>query len=246
MKHKSTDKNSWVIFDADNTLWELEPIYDAARDEFAAYLSDALGNAPEEIIAFQRQRDAEIFAFLGYSKERFPQSFLDTAAHFLQGKKDAEVMRKAKKIGASVFEKDITPFEGVAEVLSELAEEKHLGLITGGDKAVQKKRLASFRYKDFFGDQFMIVHKKDARTFQKFCIKYDVDVRNSWMVGDSIRSDMLPADAIGLNTIYVTHDNWHEVERHNLKLPKRTFIANSITEVPDIILPKFELSFALP
>ncbi len=227
--------DKWVIFDADNTLWQLEPLYDRARSQLALLLNEKLGVRPSDVEMVQRQRDKFLFRWMGYDLDRFPQSFTDTAEHFLDGRENDSLMRRARALGKSVFESDALPFDGVEEVLSKLSYVAKLGLITSGPEQLQKKRLWSFPYKEFFGNRVKIVKQKNARNIRDFCKKHQIKVNKSWMVGDSILSDIIPAHQVGLNTIHIQNPNWSEVEIASLKLPAYTHEVKSIKHVPEII-----------
>jgi hypothetical protein len=74
--------HEWVIFDGDNTLWDVESLYDRAREQLCTLLAQ-LGANLQTADKFQRARDAELHTDYGYSPDRFPQSFVDTAKHCL-------------------------------------------------------------------------------------------------------------------------------------------------------------------
>lgn len=225
----------WVIFDADNTLWRLEPLYDAARQKLVDYLRKK-GCNPIEVERFQRSRDAELFKWWGYHKIRFPLSFQDTAEYFLQKPTDRE-MKQIIGFAQNVFEDVVEPFEGAENTLVRLSKEFDLGIVTSGDAQIQAQRMASFRLADFFDeDHRMIVDQKDADTFRKFCRDRAIKPQSSWVVGDSLRSDVIPAVDAGMKAVHIGNDNWHEIERQGLELPTGAFHVNSINEVPDVVL----------
>ena len=207
--------NSWIIFDADNTLWDVESLYDRARTEFCQLLFSALeeGNHNSKgyvtidlIERAQRHRDLQLYASLGYSSGRFAKSFEDTLSFFMPAG-DRMLMERATQIALGVFDGAPTISDGLESLLAHLKQTFQLGIITAGDPSVQKKRLENFRLRDRF-DAIEIVDKKTAGVFQAFCQKHGVDPRSSWVVGDSIRSDILPAREAGLRAIHLKAANW--------------------------------------
>lgn len=97
------DNNSWVIFDADNTLWNIEYLYNEARNELCKYLSEK-GHSFPEVGNFQRRRDRELYLTYGYSACRFARSFEDTAIHFLDGS-DVNSITHCRSIALQVFDR---------------------------------------------------------------------------------------------------------------------------------------------
>lgn len=84
------DSSRWVIFDADNTLWDLESLYDDARKMFCAYVAELLarqspmgGPGEASVDALQRHRDIQLQKTHGYSAARFARSFEDTLSFLL-------------------------------------------------------------------------------------------------------------------------------------------------------------------
>lgn len=226
----------WIIFDADNTLWELEPLYDSARDEMSDLIARISGAAEKEVEAFQRNKDAELYEHHGYHPRRFPISFVETAKHFLPNKAYREHNQKVRALAERVFEADAMPVEGIGEVLAELAMHANLGVITSGHEDIQRRKLSSFPHIDIFSEQIKIVREKTAETILEFCHDYKVEISESWMIGDSLRSDILPARQVGLNAVHLSIPNWHEVETSGHLLPVGVHQVSNIREVPSVIL----------
>jgi putative hydrolase of the HAD superfamily len=208
-------QNKWVIFDADNTLWDVETLYDRARDEFCRYvlarLEESEGNRKKyvslsSIENAQRHRDLHLHASLGYSSGRFARSFEDTLIFFMPTAKP-EVTEKVVQIAMNVFDSTPAISEDLESVLTHLGQNFKLAILTAGDESVQERRLADFRLKDRF-HAVEIVPKKTQEAFENFCQTHNVDRTNSWVVGDSVRSDILPAREIGLRAIHLKAPNW--------------------------------------
>jgi phosphoglycolate phosphatase-like HAD superfamily hydrolase len=98
----------WVIFDADNTLWDLESLYHHARDKLCQLLG-SFGYDASEAADYQRQRDLELFKVYGRAPSRFPHSFLDTLLHFNPADLPLNVHPAAVRASANV-----TPFGAVS------------------------------------------------------------------------------------------------------------------------------------
>ncbi len=200
----------WVLFDGDNTLWHIEALYDQARQDLVRYVAQS-GADPDEIETFQRLEDKRLFAELGYSSARFATSFEHTVGRFLP---DAtlEHLQCARRLALSVFEQSAEIDPDAAEVLGALRRSYHLALITAGEPWVQERRLAGFRYTGIF-DVVRIVERKNAALFRELAASLAIDAEESWVIGDSMTSDIMPALDAGLNAILIANHNWIEVER---------------------------------
>ncbi|MBP3957163.1 HAD family hydrolase [Gemmata sp. G18] len=199
-------RSAWIIFDADNTLWPIEHLYDDARESLVQSLA-LEGFERDEVEAYQRARDIELYATHGYSACRFARSFEDTWLRFVPSA-PPENIRHARLLALNIFEQRVQPVEGLEAVLGSLAHEYQLAVVTAGEKWVQERRLNDFHLRDRFA-AVEIVEAKTAGTFRTFCDTHFVDPARSWVVGDSGKSDMIPARDAGLGGIHVDHrKNW--------------------------------------
>lgn len=202
--------SSWVIFDADNTLWDVEQFYDEARIQLCEYL-ETKGCSRDAVEIYQRSRDVELQKTYGYSACRFARSFEDSVIEFLGGSGfEAEIIH-CRALALNIFEKKPTLHVELDKVFNHLKSNYNLGLITAGERWVQEKRLNEFSLYSVI-DSIEIVEKKTAGVFLEFIRKHDLDPSRSWMVGDSWKSDVEPALAAGLNVIWFDSHNWKEYE----------------------------------
>jgi beta-phosphoglucomutase-like phosphatase (HAD superfamily) len=102
----------WVIFDADNTLWSTEPVYDRARDLFCDYVGELLSlRSPKSVLTkalvdqLQRHRDLQLQLTHGYSAARFARSFEDTLTFLLPFSASAKELTHVRGLATDVFEK---------------------------------------------------------------------------------------------------------------------------------------------
>ena len=203
-------KAPWIIFDADNTLWAVEHLYDAARVKMCEYLSTK-GIDPSAADAYQRQRDHQLYATYGYSACRFARSFEDTLLHLAADTRPEDV-RHVRGLALDVFEQRALLTDGLEDVLVQVSSTYQLGIITAGERWVQERRLADFHLRDRFA-AVEIVESKSEDVFRSFAIRRDIDPTNSWVIGDSYRSDIVPAKAAGFRAILLESPNWTPVEK---------------------------------
>ncbi len=222
----------WVIFDGDNTLWDVESLYDRARDHLCTLLTQ-FGVDPHTADKFQRARDAELHGLYGYSSDRFPQSFADTLNHFL-GDKAPELEQRVREIAKNVFRARAPLVPNVDQTLQRLRSKYSLALLTAGDAEVQAQRLEAFGRTECF-NAVCVVPSKSRQTLQSLLLDYLIDRKEAWVVGDSIRSDIEPAVALGVRAIHLDVANWHPIERGDRELPANVQRASSLLEVCEIL-----------
>jgi len=221
----------WVIFDADNTLWKLEPLYNTARTTMAAYVSGLCSASASQIEEYQQDRDKQLREHYGYSASRFARSFEDTVLHFVQTA-EPEHVRHVRALAEGVFAAKAEIFSDVEIVLRSLyAEHWHLGLLTAGEKWVQDKRIAEFHLQEIF-HAIDVVEQKNEEEFRRFCKRHKIDPDQCWVVGDSKRSDILPATRAGLKAILIPNENWAAVEAA-IDIDEATYTA--VRRIKDIL-----------
>lgn len=237
--HLREKHNRWVLFDGDNTLWHIEGLYDDARSKLIRYI-DPSGTRALDIETFQRTEDKRLFRSLGYSATRFATSFQNTLQRFSPGAASADIAH-VKSLAGSVFEQVAPVDQDTFHVLNSLRGTHHLALVTAGEQWVQQRRVDAFPYREMF-DVIRIVERKSTVVFRHLAIELSISVEDSWVVGDSLRSDVMPALAAGLNAILIANHNWIEVERdeqrpHNLHVVDRLGDALSIIAEPALEIP---------
>lgn len=112
-----------------------------------------------------------------------------------------------ENIGWQVYEREADYLPGAEELLSSLQGQARLFLLTQGDTEVQKRRLDRRGVLQYF-DDFRIVINKDIAAYRSFVVDMDIEVAHSWMVGNSLRSDINPALGVGLKAVHYQLPAW--------------------------------------
>ena len=233
-------KIKWVIFDMDNTLIDTEPLYTNASNRFGDLMA-SLGFDRDAVMKKQDEIDAGLFEEFGYSTDRFAESFERTARHFLEGGGYFPVgrentIKQARSIAMDVFDQKSIEYDYAAGVVRQIANAGYkVAVITAGERWVQIKRFDDLTMRNLFHDCWVVL-KKTSDVFEDFCIKHNVDKDNSWMIGDSIRSDILSSHAAGLNAIHLNTSNWGSVEVGKDQIPDGVITVPDLSHTPDIIL----------
>jgi putative hydrolase of the HAD superfamily len=199
-----------IAFDADDTLWPNQPHFDAAEAEIHALL--ARYGSPEElgaaIYAVQR-RNLSLF---GYGAKAFMLSIIEAAIELSAGAVTTAEIKRVLELGKHLLAFPIEPLSGVADTLAELQRRGHpLMVLTKGDLFDQESKLARSGLGDYFA-HIEIVSEKDEATYRRLLARHGVPPAAFVMVGNSLKSDILPVAHLGGRAIHVPyHPTWiHE------------------------------------
>lgn len=231
-----------ILFNLDDTLAYCNRYFNQVTDVFANQMTTWFDHlTSEEIRQKQLEIDLEAISEHGLRSDRFPESFVDTYTYFcnLFGKEtkrsDIEYLRE---LGTTVFKIPVEPIPFMNETLAELKEAGHeLYLHTGGDEANQRRKITQLELTTYFEHRIFISEHKDTTALADILKTIDADPEITWMVGNSLRTDIVPALEKEINAIYIpaeTEWKYNEVDV-NVE-PKRAFFTlNTLLEVPEAI-----------
>lgn len=226
-----------LIIDADDTLWENNIYYEeciAAFVELMAARGFGREEAERTLEAVERERTAQV----GYAPEEFAHSLVIAYQRLCErhGQPvEDEVADVVWEIGQAVVEYPILLLEGVAETLARLSGHCRLLLLTKGDREVQESKLARSGLGHLF-DGVHIVPEKDAEVIRSLLAHYGLRPEQTWVVGNSPRSDINPALEAGVGAIYVPHPNTWHLEQEEIAEPERVTVLNRLSELAALFL----------
>jgi putative hydrolase of the HAD superfamily len=196
-----------LLIDADDTLWENNIYFERAIAAFISYLNHH-EYSPAEVRNALNAVERETILAHGYGLSSFTRSLV-TCFHRLSPAPVTE--EKAQRIlgfARSIEEQEIELLPGVAETLAELATRHRLILMTKGNQAEQADKLARSGLASHFS-AVEIVAEKDPPTYRSVMARHELTPHTSWMIGNSIKSDINPALAAGLHAVFLFHkDTW--------------------------------------
>lgn len=198
-----TDLIDLVALDADDTLWHNEPMYTSARERFCALLSRyEPAGIPDERLHEVEIRNLQHF---GYGVKGFVLSMIETAIELTDGRLESADVRAIIEFGREMLAAPVTLLEGVREAIEELAASFPLILITKGDLLHQETKLAGSGLGGHFTG-IEIVSEKDADLYRSVMRRRGVEPARFVMVGNSLRSDILPALEAGAHAVYIPYE----------------------------------------
>jgi len=210
-----------LAFDADDTLWHNESRYQAAKNEFVRLMSAF--QTPEQASAVLDQIELRNLSLYGYGMKSFTLSMIEAALALSDGKLSSKEIQAILDLSRTVLTAEVELFPQVAETIAGLAESYPLMLITKGDASEQEQKIHRSGIGHYFRS-IEIVHDKTRATYQKILVKYHLSPQRFVMIGNSLRSDILPVVQIGGIAIYIPHElTWaHEME-HDGELPHGSY-----------------------
>ncbi len=196
-------KLTTIGFDADDTLWQNERFFRLTEDRFVALLG-AHGQAAE-ISGKLLEAERRNLAFYGFGIEGFVLSMIESAIEITGGQVPASAIAEILGWGREMLDHPVETLPHVRETLQALAGDYKLVLITKGDLFDQERKLAASGLGELF-DAVEIVSDKNASTYERIFARHGDGARRAMMVGNSLKSDILPALAAGAWAVHVPHE----------------------------------------
>jgi len=192
-----------IGFDADDTLWHNEQFYRLTEQHFASLLADYA--EPETISRCLLEAERRNLRIYGFGIKGFTLSMIETAIEITEGRAPASVISAILAAGREMHDHPIETLPHVRNTLDQLAGSFRLVLITKGDLFDQERKLAQSGLGDLF-DAVEIVSDKNASTYERIFSRYGDGPGRSMMVGNSLKSDIVPAIEAGSWGVHVPHD----------------------------------------
>ncbi|UZD24178.1 HAD family hydrolase [Algoriphagus halophytocola] len=222
-----------IAFDADDTLWVNEPFFREAEEEFAS-LMEAFMPRHSSIKELYRT-EIENLNLYGYGIKGFMLSMIQTAMRISDHKIPVKLIERILEIGNEMLLKPVEILLGVEEVLADLNQDFRLVMATKGDLVDQERKLKKSGLDHYFHHIEIMSEKKEA-DFAKLIRHLDVAPNEFLMMGNSLKSDVLPVLALGGHAIHIPfHITWeHERSEHEVK-HENFYQAEHIAQVVDMI-----------
>ncbi|MFZ2101359.1 MAG: HAD family hydrolase [Oricola sp.] len=192
-----------IAFDADDTLWHNERFFHDSQQRFAALL-DAFADA-ETVAAELTGAERRNICFYGFGVKGFTLSMLETATAVAGDKLSAPVVREILALGKAMLAHPVEILPGVIEALEALKDDYALMVITKGDLFDQERKLVQSGLQDRFA-HVEIVSDKTPEIYRRVFDRHGHGPARAMMIGNSLKSDVLPALEAGSWGIHVPHE----------------------------------------
>ncbi|WP_041343947.1 HAD family hydrolase [Runella slithyformis] len=214
-----------IAFDADDTLWANEPFFLETEQKFCGLLEDYLPHHSISQELYKTQIDN--ISLYGYGVKSFILSMVETALRISENTLGMAVIEKIIALGKEMLEKPIELLDDVEHVLQSLSVHYRLVVATKGDLLDQERKLRKSGLEHYFHHIEIMSEKKEA-DYQKLLKHLDILPNEFAMVGNSLKSDVLPVLALGGHGFHVPfHTTWayetveHHIEHENFRELKK-------------------------
>jgi putative hydrolase of the HAD superfamily len=196
-----------LLIDADDTLWENNVYFERAIAAFIGYL-DHQTYSPAEVRQALNAQERETILAHGYGLTSFTRSLVAVYEKLSAGPVTEHNLKEVRSFARTISEQEIELLPQVAETLAYLATRHRLILMTKGDQAEQASKLERSGLAKHFS-AVEIVAEKNPATYHEVIARHELTPHSSWMIGNSIKSDINPALAAGLHAVFLFHkDTW--------------------------------------
>lgn len=222
-----------IGFDADDTLWQNEAFFRLTQDRFTKLLADYAeeDHLQERLLAAERRN----LGHYGFGVKGFTLSMIETAIEVTEGRVAASVIAELLASGREMLEHPIELLPHARQAVEQLSKTHRVLLITKGDLLDQERKLAQSGLGDLFHGVEIVSDKKPGVYAQIFA-RHGARSHQAMMVGNSLKSDVLPVLDVGGWGVHVPHGLTWALEHAEAPIGHgRFFSLNSLGELPDLV-----------
>lgn len=223
-----------IAFDADDTLFVNEPYFQETEQKFCDLMSDYLSQQglSQELFRIEIQ-NLELY---GYGIKGYILSMIEAAINISNHTLSVETIEKIIQYGKELLQKPIELLDGVEETLKALSGKYKLIVATKGDLKDQQRKLHDSGLGHYF-HHIEVMSDKQELNYEKLLKRLEINADEFFMIGNSLKSDVLPVIAIGGYAVYIPfHTTWeHEKVNHKIVHPNFKTL-EKITDVLPILL----------
>lgn len=222
-----------VGFDADDTLWINEPLYQETEKQFCKILTPYLAEIETTKELFKTEmQNLEMY---GYGGKGFMLSMVETGLRVSEKKISAGEISQILELGKKLLNEPIVLLDNVEKVLQKLQLKYKLILATKGDLLDQERKLRKSGLTDYF-HHIEIMSDKHENNYRKLIGRLDIKPEEFVMIGNSVKSDILPVINIGAKAIHVPFEvTWQHEKHHDEPGTDRFITVNNLAEVLNIL-----------
>lgn len=222
-----------IGFDADDTLWHNERFFQLTQTRFAALLADHAD--PDHLMAHLLAAEQRNLGHYGYGVKGFTLSMIETAIEVTDGTVPGHVIAELLQAGQEMLHHPIDLLDHVGATIRTLAPDFRLLLITKGDLLDQERKLAQSGLGEWF-DGVEIVSEKTPEIYARIFGRHPGGADGAMMVGNSLKSDVIPALSAGAWGVHVPHTLTWALEQANAPTDDPRYAAlSNLGQLPDLL-----------
>ena len=205
-----------ISFDADDTLWINEPYFKEAEEAFCQLMERYLTHQSISQVLFTTQ--VKNLPIYGYGIKGYTLSMIESAIHITRGNLSSQMTDKIITIGKELLNKPVILLDGVEDTLNWLKSNYKLVVATKGDLKDQHRKLHASGVGQYF-HHIEVMIDKETEDYEKLFKRLEIKPEEFLMIGNSLRSDILPVLELGGTAIHIPfHTTWlHEQVEGEIK-----------------------------
>jgi putative hydrolase of the HAD superfamily len=228
-----------IAFDADDTLFINEPYFQETEEKFCALMSDYLSHQglSQELFKVEIQN----LDLYGYGIKGYILSMIEAAMKISNNTISIEIIEKLIQYGKELLQKPIELLDGVEHTLSQLHGKYKLIVATKGDLKDQQRKLHDSGLGHYF-HHIEVMADKNEVNYDKLLKRLEINADEFFMIGNSLKSDVLPVLALGGHAVHIPfHITWeHEKVSHKVEHPNFKTL-EKITDLLPLLMPPYEI-----
>ncbi len=218
-----------IAFDADDTLWHNEPYFDEAQERFCVLFQDYASH--QDILGLILNHQVNNLPLYGFGIKAFTLSMIETALELTNHEISGKGIEQILAIGKNLLQKPVELLPNVLSVLERLKGKYKLVVATKGDLKDQHRKLHDSGIGAFF-HHIEVMSDKTELDYQKMLGRLDCQPEDFLMIGNSLKSDVLPILNIGGHAIHIPYHTTWEYEKIDFEIEHKNF--NSITNLSEL------------
>ena len=221
-----------IGFDADDTLWHNESIFTITQEKFREILHSHNTELVNQTLSSTQIKNLKLF---GYGIKGFILSMVEASVELTNGEIKGNEIQKIIDFGREMLANPIELLPHVQEVIEDLSRKYRLLLITKGDLIDQETKIARSGLAEYFTG-VEIVSDKNTETYEKILSRHEITASRFIMIGNSMRSDIVPIVQIGGQAVHIPYySTWDHEQKHPYIDPKNFIQLKHIGLLPNLI-----------
>jgi putative hydrolase of the HAD superfamily len=219
-----------IAFDADDTLWHNEPYFDEAQAKFCELFADYASK--QEILQLILSHQVKNLPLYGFGIKAFTLSMIDSALELTNDQISGQGIKKIIAIGRDLLQKPVELLPEVEDVLQQLKGKYKLVVATKGDLKDQHRKLHDSGIGHYFHHIEVMSDKKEL-DYEKMLGRLDTKTEYFIMIGNSLKSDVLPVLNIGGHGYHIAYHTTWEYEKIDFEIEHNNF--KSLEKISDVL-----------
>jgi putative hydrolase of the HAD superfamily len=222
-----------IAFDADDTLWHNEPYFDEAQERFCQLFQDYASN--QEILGLILNHQVKNLPLYGFGIKAFTLSMIESALELTNHQISGKGIEKIITIGKDLLQKPVELLPNVEDVLKELQGKYKLVVATKGDLKDQHRKLHDSGIGHYF-HHIEVLSDKTELDYEKMFGRLECKAEDILMIGNSLKSDVLPILNLGGFGIHIPYHTTWEYEKIDFEIEHENFLAlSNVKEVLTVL-----------